>query len=350
MKLFRPSNNNEITTLCLYHRVDMDGKCSGAIVNYTNKHINRSNIWFIGCNYEKDFSIMEILQTFPNTKEIYIVDYSITPEDAIIVLNRNISIIWCDHHKTAIEAYEKHPDFEYIEPSTWDDPDIKEIKYKHNDNFTGVVSYKWSGAGLIYIVLQPLLVAANVDPIIISNIASIAHLVSIYDTWNHTNIEHWNMAYAFNNGTRLYNLNPTENKWDEIFKDINIVSRIISEGEIVIKITDIQNKITADAYCGTLNWEGYNFCTINKLGNSNMVNSAFNPSTHDAVLCFMYSPKEGVFKVSMYSNDKLSEEQKEHLDLSQIAVKYNGGGHKHACGFSCVELPFKLQDIKPILK
>lgn len=39
-----------------------------------------------------------------------------------------------------------------------------------------------------------------------------------------------------------------------------------------------------------------------------------------------------LFKVSMYS---------EFVDVSEIAVKYGGGGHKGASGFQCTELPFR---------
>lgn len=356
MRLFVPTNARDIETLCIYHRVDMDGKCSGAIINYIyTKVLEKRNIWFIGCNYEKDFDINQILQSFPNIREMYVVDYSLSPEDTIIVINKNISLIWCDHHKTAIEKYEQHPEFEYSSISTWDDPDIKEFKYKNNDNFLGVVSYKHSGASLTYIVLAPILVNSTIGNTevgkgIVNNIATVATIVSTYDTWDHTNQTKWDIAYAFNNGTRLYNLYPVEDKWFEIFENVDTVMKIIHEGEIITKINDIQNKITADAYAGTLTWEGLNFCIINKLGNSNIVNSVFNPSIHDAVLLFMYSPKESLYKISMFSNDKLSEEQKEKLDLSTIALKYGGGGHRLACGFSCEELPFKVKDIKPILK
>ena len=353
MKLFRPSNNNEITTLCLYHRVDMDGKCSGAIVNYLYKHVNKnSNIWFIGCNYEKDFSIDTILETFPNLKAMYIVDYSIDPNDAIKVCSKGIDVVWCDHHKTAIEKYENHPGFKEDTALNEEDENIK--SFCLNDKnipsvFWGVTSYKYSGAKLVYKSLYPTL-KLTVNPGILSTMEVVSNLVSIYDTWDHSDTEKWDLAYAFNNATRLYNLNPIEEKWDEIFEDIEVVKTMLEEGNIVIRLTTLQNKITADAYSGTLEWEGLKFCTINRLGNSNLVNSTFNPEIHDAVLMFMYSPREGLYKVSMYSNDKLSEEAKAKLDLSSIALKYGGGGHKLACGFSCYDLPFNIHDIKPLVK
>ena len=31
---------------------------------------------------------------------------------------------------------------------------------------------------------------------------------------------------------------------------------------------------------------------------------------------------------------------RKELDLSLIAVKYGGGGHRGACGFTCDKLPF----------
>ena len=355
MKLFIPTNVQDIKTLCIYHRVDMDGKCSGAIINYLYKKISKPNmsnkIWFIGCNYEKDFSIDEILAAFPNVRSVYIVDYSIEPDEALKLIDNNIDVVWCDHHKTAIEKYENHPEF-CEDMSLKDDEHIKSFKVKNRDDslFWGVTSYKYSGAKLVYLSLLPTLMQVVHDNQILATMSTVVDLVSIYDTWDHSDLERWDTAYLFNNATKLYDLHPTKDMWDVIFEDPETIKKMLSEGSIVIKIHDIQNKITADAYSGTLMWEGLRFCTINKLGNSNIVNSTFNPDIHDAVLLYMYSPKENMYKISMYSHDKLPDYRKEELDLSTIATKYGGGGHKLACGFACEDLPFDIHSIKPISK
>ena len=49
---------------------------------------------------------------------------------------------------------------------------------------------------------------------------------------------------------------------------------------------------------------------------------------------FLYELEEGSYKVSTRS--------REIVDLSQIAVKYGGGGHKRAAGFSMQGDPEKI--------
>lgn len=54
---------------------------------------------------------------------------------------------------------------------------------------------------------------------------------------------------------------------------------------------------------------------------------------HDALLGFTFAGHD--WRVSMYHAPN-----NEHHDLSQIAVKYGGGGHRGACGFRIDKLPF----------
>lgn len=54
---------------------------------------------------------------------------------------------------------------------------------------------------------------------------------------------------------------------------------------------------------------------------------------HDALLGFTFSGKD--WRVSMYHAPG-----KEHYDLSQIAIRYGGGGHRGACGFRAKKLPW----------
>ena len=84
------------------------------------------------------------------------------------------------------------------------------------------------------------------------------------------------------------------------------------------------------------------------------------PNIHDGCLFYKFNPKEkgyrdgeeiqGVWKITLFSNDLLPEEKKQTIDLTTIAKEYGGGGHRCACGFSCVDLPFDIHSIKPIYK
>jgi hypothetical protein len=54
---------------------------------------------------------------------------------------------------------------------------------------------------------------------------------------------------------------------------------------------------------------------------------------HDALMGFYFTGQK--WSVSLYHA-----KHKTGIDLSQIAVKYGGGGHRGACGFQVEKLPF----------
>lgn len=83
----------------------------------------------------------------------------------------------------------------------------------------------------------------------------------------------------------------------------------------------------------TLAWEGLNFLCCNAARyNSHLFTAGLTPK-HDACFGFKWTGKD--WSVSLYHAPG-----KEHLDLSAIAVKYGGGGHRGACGFRTNRLPF----------
>ena len=83
----------------------------------------------------------------------------------------------------------------------------------------------------------------------------------------------------------------------------------------------------------TVQFEGLTFCAMNLLaGNSTSFDYAVKPE-HDALMLFYLDGTK--FKFSLYHKTG-----REDLDLSQIAKKYNGGGHRGACGFALSKLPW----------
>lgn len=81
-------------------------------------------------------------------------------------------------------------------------------------------------------------------------------------------------------------------------------------------------------------WEGLKFLCLNGRGNSLTFASKDVPETgHDALLMFYFQGTSWV--VSLYHAAHHTD-----LDLSEIAKKYGGGGHRGACGFTCKTLPF----------
>lgn len=84
-------------------------------------------------------------------------------------------------------------------------------------------------------------------------------------------------------------------------------------------------------------WEGLTFLCVNTAQFNSMLFAAKDvPKTgHDALLGFNFTGK--LWTVSLYHAS-----HRKDIDLSEIAKKYGGGGHRGACGFTCKTLPFDL--------
>ncbi len=85
---------------CFYH-VDDDGKCAAFWVYLSAGVYDGYESEFIPINYGMEFSFDKIN---PN-EQVYIVDYSIMPDEMIKLLEITKDVTWIDHHKSAIERY-----------------------------------------------------------------------------------------------------------------------------------------------------------------------------------------------------------------------------------------------------
>ena len=91
---------------CFYHN-DADGKCAGFWVAHSAVMENlETPIEFVEMSYEKSFP----MDTIKPNERVYIVDYSISPDEMRELLKITTDVTWIDHHKTAIEKYDG---FEY---------------------------------------------------------------------------------------------------------------------------------------------------------------------------------------------------------------------------------------------
>lgn len=317
--------------LCVYHSADMDGWCSGALVNYY-KNSSGEYIKFKGYSHSLNFNIKDLINKYKDCTTIYIVDYSFKLKDLQELLKAGFTVIWIDHHKTAIQEYAKSGFFT-----------VK--KYEEHilnlslpgAKFYGFVSDKYSGAKITYKVLFNNIISHNKN--LISNIVD---LVSIYDTWDIKN-PLWKNARAFNEGCQMYNLMPWVDEWKELLTDENIFNGICEEGKV---ISDYQNSVyerDMKNYAGELQFEGLNWVAINDVGNSLKADTIFDPKCHDAILYYRWKPKEKAWKLSFFNASS-----KQIGKMNEIAQKYGGGGHEGAAGAVVKELPFNLSDIEPI--
>ncbi len=163
-------------------------------------------------------------------------------------------------------------------------------------------------------------------------------LAGLYDIWDKRDPR----AETFQFGLRSEE--TTKETWGELlsgdsgFADATPVQRLLDQGGM---LQSYQQKIDADLVTYRsyrMDWEGLNFIVLNTGRFNSLTFAALDkPETgHDALLGYMFNGK--CWTVSLYHAN-----HRKDIDLSLIAVKHGGGGHRGACGFTCAELPFNLK-------
>jgi hypothetical protein len=124
--------------------------------------------------------------------------------------------------------------------------------------------------------------------------------------------------------------------WDTILGNVTdnsiTVDALLQGGEVLQYAKTKENASIIKEMGFTLHWEGLTFLACNAARyNSHLFTAGLTPE-HDACFGFKWTGKD--WSVSLYHAPG-----KEHHDLSLIAVKHGGGGHRGACGFRATKLP-----------
>lgn len=318
----------------IYHDADFDGKLSNEVCRF---HLSKLHpdaaIHSYGWDYGR--SVPSVLlkwwdplmgDQFSNKWEdydvIYIVDLSV--DELMARPELRYKIVWIDHHKSAIEKWDRKSE---VSPG----PGL----------FTGIridgvaacrLCWQWftwgklpkgvlpSKQDSIEPLTKALFVDRNVDE------PQLLRLAGEYDIWDHRDPN----AKVLQFGLRALS------DADMIFLICNQFSGepmgvklddVIAQGRAIKFYCDRQNDEYSAAYAQTIRWEGLTFCALNigQRGNSDLLRGGLKPE-HDA--CFAWRWTGDAVMVSLYHVDNHT-----NHDLSKIAVKYGGGGHKGACGF-----------------
>lgn len=287
---------------CFYHN-DADGKCAGFWVR--DRAYLEPDIEFIEISYEKPFPMNTIL---PN-EQIYIVDYSIMPNEMRELLKITKDVTWIDHHKTAIERYK---DFEY---------DIRGIRY------VGI-----AGCMLTYCYLTHMTNGGRgeIKPFDIQMTEDAPLFTKLIADWDVWKFNFGDVTRCFITAFNCGNFDPQSREWLRFGSEKSRESHMAREGSNMLKYREGWAKEYLKRFGFEVNFEGLNCFAVN-LGNCNSEYFESLPEgKYDAFMPFAYNGEK--WTVSMYS--------KTH-DVSDICKKYGGGGHAQAAGFTCEELPFK---------
>jgi len=274
-----------------YHSADLDGKCSAAIA------LNRFPDYELRpIDYGDPFPWSDIA----HRETVIMVDFSLQPDTALLMLRLShlAALTWIDHHKSALIQYNPKP----------------EVVNGIRDTSKAACELAWE----YFFPERPMPRAV--------------HLLGRYDVWDHA-------AHAdvlpFQWGMRLENTEPRQDIWKYLFFDPpRLLARIIADGRIALKFQSLEDEKYVHA-CGFETILANHRClAINRvLANSRTFTSQWDPNRYEAMLAF--GRKNGKWVVHLYSD-------RDDIDVSELARKYGGGGHKGAAGFICDDtLPFK---------
>lgn len=289
--------------IVIYHRADFDGIFSREIAK---RHFGESAL-YLGWDYGDPVPVIDDLAL-----RIYMIDISIES------LMGDPRLIWIDHHKTQIEKF----------PASI-------LGYRIDGVAACRLAWQWFrmecvasavAADLGYYDLPKLedYRARTVEePLAVT-------LAGEYDIWDKRD----GRVDLFQAGLRSQDIH-----W-RLLLDMeddasDYVHKLLRAGEYVQHASREGQAYLLAEGAFDLHFEGLRFLAINAaMRNSDGFKSQVRPE-HDACLSFVWSGKKGRWKVSLRGVP-----HKAAFDLSPIAIKHGGGGHRQACGFECDALPF----------
>ena len=303
-------------TLVIFHRSDLDGLCCEAIAR---KAFGEQGVTYLGWEYNDPVPDLSLYPT------VYLLDISLPIE---VMKQHADRLIWIDHHQTAIEALK----------GTF-------IRGYRIDGVAACrLAWQWflkvqrDAMGMVWLLPDK---TQFVDRMAVEPYA--VQLLGEYDIWDKRNPD----TDIFQLGM-LAEQSP---RWDLIFQlgrlteDIRgarggpegafEVERIIDRGRAIQAFTEVQNAKIATERGFDLRWEGLFFRVLNTARSTSLTFKAALRPEHDGCLSYFWNGRKWIF--SLYGVPG-----KGDVDLSVVAAKHGGGGHKQACGGSFTVLPPEL--------
>lgn len=284
--------------ICIYHRSDFDGIfCREIAKQFFTK--GGYDVDYIGWDYG------DPVPQITDEAKIYMLDISVDG------LMDHPNLNWVDHHKSAIDKFPST-----IQGYRIDGVAACRLAWQYFGGING-----WTASDKP--TKEDFVERRVTEPLAV-------RLAGEYDIWDRRDPR----AELFQHGLRSMEL--TEHTWARLLdpNDRSLeVDSLLMAGEAVQYAKTKENEDIIKAYGFSVEFEGLRFLACNHARfNSHLFTAGLTPE-HDA--CFGFNWDGAQWRVSLYHAPG-----KEHHDLSQIAVKYGGGGHRGACGFRALTLPF----------
>lgn len=290
-------------TTVIYHRADFDGIFCREIAR---KFLPDADL--IGWDYGDPLVMM------PTFGVLYILDLS---PDCLVPSGFDWGrITWIDHHKSSIEKYRTENGYPLIAGYRIDGVSACRLAWQWFTGRQGWLADKEQFVNRT--VLEPMAV----------------RLAGEYDIWDKRDPR----VDTFQFGLRSQEI--TANDWAILlgtgssgsWERSDLIDTLLANGALLQRYQQEQDASVVKRGF-EVEFEGLKFLALNTARCNSLTFEAAAQPNHDGLMGFYWNGHD--WRVSLYH----SPHHKEH-DLSQIAVKYGGGGHRGACGFQVSSLPF----------
>ncbi len=266
--------------LCYYHD-DLDGRCSAAIVRSAE-----GDGRFVAADYRRPIPRLPI----ETGETVVVVDYLPAPESMASLRRRATRLIWIDHHASSLA----------------------------NDEYAGLDGLRQDGRAACELTWDFFCPQKTVPRAV--------SLTADRDIWTWRYGEE---TASFCEGIRLLPHHPEAPVWTKLLADDRrTLAAILREGRVCrrYQLAVATEFIEKYGFETTLDGDRCYAANLNLFGSE-----VFGQRYERYPICATFVHDGNRYNVTLYSKN---------VDVLPIAVRYGGGGHRQAAGFSCERLPF----------
>lgn len=295
----------------IYHRADFDGIfCYQIAKRFFEEHYP-GQTEYIGWDYNDP-----LLDVAADDK-LYMLDISVDG------LMDHPNLNWVDHHKSAIDKFGKKPGYQI------DGVAACRLAWQYFGGVNG-----WAGEG--HPIKEDFIERRVTEPLAV-------RLAGEYDIWDKRDPR----VDIFQSG--LYSRELTDEDWKWLLTvadplklseyDLGmanmVVMKLLEDGGTIRRYQNKTDASIVEHRSFLIDWEGLKFLVLNTARCNSLTFAVRDlPETgHDALMGFYFTGS--AWRFSLYHAN-----HRKDIDLSLIAVKHGGGGHRGACGFQLDKFPF----------
>lgn len=287
----------------IFYHLDLDGKAAGAIVLRWATRYDKYPVECIEINYGMAFPFDRIREG----ERVWIVDYSISPEEMDKLFTITNDIVWIDHHKSAIQRYDDYP------------RDIEGIRYD------GIAGCMLTWAYIKHIANTPVHKSkSEFAPNMCDDAPMCVKYIGDYDVWR----------FEYGEDTKDYHfylemfsddeIRPEGKAWNHLL--LRDLGSVLDVGNAIRSYRENLMKQYVKSYGFETELLGYKCFAVNMGMISSDDFASINVDNYDILIGFCTDGKQ--WRYSLRS-DK--------VDASLIAMQFGGGGHRGAAGFASAD-------------